>query len=227
MNSEGSCSTQEPFLWRNTVNRGTLETIGYTEPDALARIDAFLTQQKQRAALIDIRYSPRCRWGKQWNKGALQARYGDRYLHLPCFGNVNYANKEQPIQLARPEEQLQTTVNTLRHGVSLLLLCACKNYDQCHRKTVYDLIQASVEQEEREEQARLQELEASPRMDWTNERPDVMRGPLPDGRLLCTTTENFMEEMSMMPLEYLDDPQNWLSCVDGQTVWIEDQAVQP
>jgi hypothetical protein len=49
-----------------------------------------------------------------------------------------------------------------------------------------------------------------------------MRGLLPDGRILCMMIETFIEAMSTMPLTYLDEPTNWLSCVDGVTVWIED-----
>jgi hypothetical protein len=124
---------------------GTLETIGYAEKDATQRIDAFLAQP--RTGLVDIRYSPRCRWNAQWNKSALQAKYGTRkYIHLPCFGNVNYHRPGQPISLANPRERLETVVNALLRGSSLMLLCACKDYEQCHRKTVYDLIMREVKQ---------------------------------------------------------------------------------
>jgi uncharacterized protein (DUF488 family) len=118
---------------------GTLETIGYSEPGAVARIETFLT--RPRSGLVDIRYSPRCRWDAQWNAAALLAKYGStKYIHLKCFGNVNYNCPGQPIQLAAPEERLNSLVNALLAGSSLLLLCACKDYERCHRKVVYDLV---------------------------------------------------------------------------------------
>jgi hypothetical protein len=127
------------FYGEKQMNTGTLETIGYSEPDAAQRIAAFLAQP--RTGLVDIRYSPYCRWDKQWNTQALQARYGNKkYIHLRCFGNVNYNRPEQPISIANPGERLDSLVNALMRGASLMLLCACKDYEQCHRKTVHDLV---------------------------------------------------------------------------------------
>ena len=129
---------------------GTLETIGYTEKDAAQRIDAFLTLP--RSGLIDIRYSPKSRVDAQWTKEALQAKYGSKqYIHLPCFGNVNYRHRDQPIRLANPRERLDSVVNALLRGCSLILLCACKDYERCHRKTVYDLIMREVAQRQESE----------------------------------------------------------------------------
>jgi hypothetical protein len=132
--------------------RGTLETIGYTEKDATQRIQAFLVHP--HTMLVDIRYTPYCRWNAQWNKAVLQANYGRKqYIHLPCFGNVNYNRHGQPIRLANPQEWLEKTVNTLLRGTSLMLLCACKNYERCHRKTVYDLLMREGEQRQAQERA--------------------------------------------------------------------------
>lgn len=200
------------------MNTGTLLTIGYTEDNAKERIEAFLAQP--RTGLVDIRYTPRCRWNAQWNKSALQAKYGRaKYVHEPCFGNVNYRKKDGPIQLANPDERLPAVVNFLIGGASLMLLCACKEYERCHRRTVYELVMSTVN-------ARLAELEAlqaRPTMQY-NEQRDCFAVQMPNGRLLCTTTENFLQASSSMPLASLDNPEHWLGCVDGKTVWIE---VQP
>ncbi len=199
------------------MNIGTLETIGYAEPDAAQRIAKFLAQP--RTGLIDIRYSPRCRWDAQWNKSALQAKYTRQYIHLRCFGNVNYNKPGQPIQLANPNERLASLVNFLLNDASLMLLCACKDYEHCHRKTVYDLMMLEVEKRLAEVQA----LQAIPTMQYDTERR-CFAVPFPDGRLLCTTPENFLEASGTMPLSSLDDPFQWLSYVDGNTVWIEVQS---
>jgi hypothetical protein len=194
---------------------GKLETIGYTEKDAAQRLETFLAQP--RTGLVDIRYSPRCRWDAQWNKSALQAKYGTRkYIHLRCFGNVNYNKPGQPIQLANPDERLASLVNFLLNDASLMLLCACKDYERCHRKTVYDLVMQAVQERIAMEQA----LQATPTMQYDAGR-DCFAVPFPDGRLLCVSTENYYGAVGTMPLEYLDDPTVWLPCVDGKTVWIE------
>jgi uncharacterized protein (DUF488 family) len=122
---------------------GHLETVGYTEKDAVQRINAFL--MRPRSGLIDIRLHPSCQWSAQWNRETLKARYGKQYIHLPCFGNVNHNQPGKPISLANPRERLDSVVNALLHGRSLMLLCACKDYERCHRKTVYDLIMREVE----------------------------------------------------------------------------------
>ena len=199
------------------MNTGTLLTIGYTEPDAAQRIATFLAQP--HTGLVDIRYSPRCTWDAQWDKSALQVTYGQQYVHERCFGNVNYRKKGGPIQLVNPDERLPVVVRYLMNGGSLMLLCACKDYEHCHRRTVYELVMSAVDARLAEVQA----LQACPTMQYDEQR-DCFTVPFPDGRLLCTTPTNFLAALSRMPRSYLDNPEHWLGCVDGRTVWIE---VQP
>lgn len=124
---------------------GTFQTIGYTEQDAVRRIETFLT--RPRSGLIDIRKDAFCSWNVQWNRDALKKKYGKQYIHLPCFGNLNHNRPGQPISLANPRERLDTVVHALMRGSSLMLLCACKDYEQCHRKTVYELVMQEVVQQ--------------------------------------------------------------------------------
>jgi uncharacterized protein (DUF488 family) len=126
---------------------GSLETIGYTESDAARRIATFMRQPT--AFLIDIRFSPRSRlW--VWNKSALQAIYcptGDhlsRYVHLKELGNVNFKDPKLPITLYQPDTPAQALATALSAGCSFLLLCACKHYETCHRKVVYELVLARL-----------------------------------------------------------------------------------
>jgi hypothetical protein len=123
---------------------GELVTIGYTEPNALGRIDAFVAQP--RAYVVDIRYKPWSKWNSNWSRNMLSARYPKRYIHLPGLGNVNYGQKQAAIQLADPERHIRHLAEMLQHGCSYLLLCACKDYAQCHRKVVYELILAAMGQ---------------------------------------------------------------------------------
>lgn len=133
---------------------GTLKTIGYTEKAAVQRIEAFLT--RPRSGLIDIRKDAYCSWSTQWNRDALKQKYGNQYIHLPCFGNVNHGQPGKPISLVHPGERLDEVVNALMRGSSLLLLCACKDYEKCHRKTVYDLIVHEVRRKLVQQQSEVQ-----------------------------------------------------------------------
>jgi hypothetical protein len=117
---------------------GTLATIGYLEPDAQARIDAFVAHPY--AYLVDIRYRPYSRWRPQWNRPTLKARYGRRYGYWRGLGNVNHQDPKKPIHLLDPELHIQHLAEELARGRSYLLLCACKDYTHCHRKVVYERV---------------------------------------------------------------------------------------
>jgi|SRR5882762_1523488 len=134
----------------------TLETIGYTEPDAQSRIEAFLAQDRARHILMDIRYSPRSRWLPQYNRSALYNRYGVQYAHCSVLGNLNYRPEDRAkgIEIADPEQGIARVVNLLKNDCSLMLLCACKDYEQCHRKIVYELIMQEIAA--REEKRRIE-----------------------------------------------------------------------
>ncbi len=120
------------------MKHGTLLTIGYGEPDAASRIKVFLTEP--RTLLVDIRYSPWSRWKPAWRKAALRDTYQHSYVHLKALGNVNYNRPGQPIHLLNPDGPVRAAVQFLQSGGSLMLLCACKEYERCHRKVVYELI---------------------------------------------------------------------------------------
>ena len=129
------------------LRQGELLTLGYTEPDALQRLDTFLAQSD--TGLVDIRYSPRSRWRPVFNQAALIERYGPlKYGHCRELGNVNYNKPNEPIKLSAPEEGVRWVVRLLRGGHSVMLLCACKNYEHCHRKMAYDLIMAALARDE-------------------------------------------------------------------------------
>ncbi len=122
---------------------GTLQTLGYMEDHAQQRLDDFLA--RPHTSLLDIRYSPRSRWHPEWNKGALLERYGAmRYGHCKELGNENYNRPGASIKLWKPEEGTRHSIRLLRQGTSLILLCACKEYERCHRKIVYELIMAEL-----------------------------------------------------------------------------------
>ena len=123
---------------------GRFETIGYTEPHALARIDAFVAQSQSH--LVDIRFKPWSRWNPFWNRENLKACYPYRYVHMRGLGNLNHGRRDLPIELVHPGPHIATLAEMLTRGTSYLLLCACKDYERCHRKVVYEMVMAALGQ---------------------------------------------------------------------------------
>lgn len=125
-----------------------LLTIGYAEPGAQERIDAFL-RENHTGALIDIRLSPRSRWHPAFTRSVLASKYPEQYIWMPEFGNLNYKpeDREKGIEIAAPETGLARILYLLNDPLCehpLMLMCACKDYEQCHRKVVYELVMAEL-----------------------------------------------------------------------------------
>src|SRR6266852_3116963 len=78
--------------------RGTIYTLGYSQPKAAARLEHLM--HHPRALLVDVRYQPVSRWNPQWNRASLAGRYGQRYVWERRLGNVNYRSRNLSIELA-------------------------------------------------------------------------------------------------------------------------------
>jgi hypothetical protein len=110
--------------------------IGYSTPGASQRIDELM--QQERMLLIDTRYSSYS-WNPMWRHDALQEKYGKRYRWAGrLLGNVNYQGG--PIKIANPETGIAGLRRYLEEGYDLILLCQCKDYQICHRKTVVEML---------------------------------------------------------------------------------------
>ena len=132
----------------NIVVPGTLYTLGYAIPGATVELEEMMLDT--RVLLIDIRVRPQSRWWPVWNKKQLRARWVGRYTHEKRLGNINYRNRSLPVVLHGPhvEQAIMGAVDLLRQGYSLVLLCACKDYETCHRKVVAEMIQQAMKGEE-------------------------------------------------------------------------------
>jgi uncharacterized protein (DUF488 family) len=98
------------------------------------------------AVLCDVRLSPRSRWAPEWNRNQLVAQMGDRYLHLPELGNVNY--KGGPVEIVDLDAGLRTVLD-LAQTRSVVLMCVCSKLSGCHRATIAQaLAERRVETEE-------------------------------------------------------------------------------
>jgi uncharacterized protein (DUF488 family) len=112
----------------------TIYTLGYTGANA-DEIQQLVEQHDWW--MVDIRMSATSRQPK-WTKKALVERFGERYVHLPAFGNKNYKSGGA-IVLADPDAGLRATT-ALMVSKPVVLMCACRNVDTCHRKTAAEFI---------------------------------------------------------------------------------------
>lgn len=107
-------------------------TAGYYGRD----IDEFrATAEGLNAMVVDIRLVPQSRFTPQWRQKNLQALFGENYLHIKQLGNKGF--KEKRIEIADLEAGLEIIAQIKR---DMILLCACKHYDNCHRKVIAEAL---------------------------------------------------------------------------------------
>jgi uncharacterized protein (DUF488 family) len=113
-------------------------TAGYYGRD----IEAFKEKVNRLGAMVvDIRLVPQSRFTPEWRKKNLEAVFGENYIHVPQLGNKGF--KEKRIEIADMDAGIRILEDlymksTLVGVRPLILLCACKFYERCHRKTVAD-----------------------------------------------------------------------------------------
>ena len=91
--------------------------------------------------LVDVRFVPRARWTPQWNSAALGTRLKDRYIYLRPFGNKNYKGTIEQTEIVNYEEGRDRLVEVAA-GRPVVLLCGCRDVNNCHRKILADLLAA-------------------------------------------------------------------------------------
>lgn len=92
------------------------------------------------AVLVDVRMVPRPRWTPIWKAEALRARFGDRYVWLRDFGNVNYKGTFEEIKIADFPAGMKRLADLsglpFEGGKNVILLCGCRDVNVCHRKVI-------------------------------------------------------------------------------------------
>lgn len=117
----------------------TIYTLGYSGWKAE---DVAAAAKKLDAVVADVRMVPRSRFQPVWNSAALSARLGQRYAWLKELGNRNYKGTFEQIEIAdfpAGEERLRELT---AGGKSVILLCACKDVNVCHRKVLAERLAA-------------------------------------------------------------------------------------
>lgn len=120
------------------MEQAKVYTVGYAADDSAQLLEQVMSDPTM--LLIDIRLVPRSRWFVQWNKKQLVERWGNRYRHERRLGNLNYKNRRKPIELRDAAGGIAFLVELLQAGYSVVLLCACVQYETCHRKFVAELL---------------------------------------------------------------------------------------
>ena len=118
----------------------TIYTIGYRQPDALAQL-ARLTEEGYR--IVDIRRRAGSRYRADYNLWRLAYRFGDAYHRLRELGNENYQQPGAPFVLVDQQTGLKKVIaiiNERTGGRGIILMCACADWQRCHRAYVADLL---------------------------------------------------------------------------------------
>lgn len=110
-------------------------TIGY-----LGRVyeDVLAIVQERQAILVDIRFSP----GGDPRSIHLSYCLGERYAYVRELGNPNDTNGK-PMALANPEAAVPA-IRALLAKRPLILMCACRDLAQCHRKLAAEFLQREL-----------------------------------------------------------------------------------
>jgi uncharacterized protein (DUF488 family) len=110
-----------------------LYTFGYIG----MKMDAIHRKMDEIGAVIaDVRLRPYSR-AAVWNKGSFVKEFGPDYVHVPELGNRNY--KGGDIVIHDPEAGASRILALLEeHPVALM--CVCKEYLKCHRRTAARLV---------------------------------------------------------------------------------------
>jgi hypothetical protein len=112
-----------------------LYDIGYTE---IIKVNVLAGVVKALDGIVlDIRLNPRSRL-PQWNMRRLENELGSRYAHCESLGNENY--KYGPIQIKNLEAGLPYVMRLLS-ARPVILMCVCRDREQCHRYTVIQAIE--------------------------------------------------------------------------------------
>jgi uncharacterized protein (DUF488 family) len=92
--------------------------------------------EELNAFLIDIRFKP---WSKNltWSQGNLIDTFGVKYYPAgKFFGNVNYTKPIEYAELSNFNGGVQLIKTMLKNHENLILMCMCKDRNECHRRII-------------------------------------------------------------------------------------------
>lgn len=108
-------------------------TLGYAASGSDRRLAYYMS--KPRTLLIDLRKEPVSSYA-MWDGKQLKQVWGKRYRQAGAYlGNESYADGGS-ISIPRLQEGCEGLLRYIREGWSLVLLCGCMNFCECHRQVV-------------------------------------------------------------------------------------------
>ncbi len=134
--------TRTPVLSPTTPTKlGRVATVGYHQPQAWQIVTRMVAEQGW--LLVDIR-ADRHSYLEEWSGASLLRHFRKRYHTVPELGEVNQPASAHPIhsiQLLDQATGLSKVGLLLEAGSDCLLLCACPDWQRCHRRLVAELLQ--------------------------------------------------------------------------------------
>ena len=105
----------------------------------------FLDKVKElEVMVIDVRFVPKA-YVAFWDTAHLGKTLKENYMHVPALGNRNYNDSSKPIQISNMEMGADIVIEEMNSGKDCLLLCACSDVNECHRKVVSEYIQKKTD----------------------------------------------------------------------------------
>ncbi len=164
---------------------GRIATIGYYQPQAWQIVTRMVCEQGW--FLVDIRADRRS-YLEEWSGSSLLRHFRSRYLAVPELGEANQPASAHAIQLLDQTTGLAKVGLLLEAGFNCLLLCACPEWQRCHRRQVAQSLQ-----------------QVYPALDATHLVPDACAVDLP---LWCFETVALLQHYGLLrPLPHTPHEQ--------------------
>jgi hypothetical protein len=111
-------------------------TLGYAQQGSAERLQTLMHDPSM--LLIDARMHPRTSY-QPWDGHTLKAVWGRRYHWAGRYlGNINY--KGGPINIVDIDTGVHGLGRYHDEGHSQVIICGCKNYDECHRSHIVEAL---------------------------------------------------------------------------------------
>ena len=122
---------------------GVIYPCGYAGYAGIGGVIHRLLEADQNLLLVDARFKPFSEWD-EWSGSRLRERYPQQYRWAgKWLGNTRYKSSDG-VLLANPARGLEGILIYLSQRRSFLLLCGCPSFEQCHLRTVLDLLEGVI-----------------------------------------------------------------------------------
>ena len=98
----------------------------------------FLMNKYKIDLVVDVRARPRA-WTSRWSAPYLTKQLGDKYISIIELGNTSGSARWIPLN---PEEANKKMIELCNLASSVVLVCAEKDYKQCHRTEIAEQLSA-------------------------------------------------------------------------------------